>query len=209
MNLSTAQSEYTSREFKNLVYSNEQLDHKVFTTCVFIKCSFRETTFSDCEFQDCIFRYCDLSLAALKNCSFKNTRFEDSQVIGVDWCDTNLTQKKFLFSKPVEFMRCALNHSTFMGLNLKNVTMSKCIARDVSFEEADLSQADCTLTDFTDSRFLRTNLTDTDFSGATNYSIAANLNIIKRTKFSLPEAMSLLYGLDIILTEHPLTETDS
>jgi fluoroquinolone resistance protein len=209
MGFSAAQNEYISQEFKGLSFCSAQLDHKVFTTCVFIKCSFRETTFSYCEFQDCIFRHCDLSLVVLKKCSFKNTRFGDSQIVGVDWCDTNLTQKKILFSKPVEFTRCALNHSTFMGLNLKNVTMAKCIARDVSFEETDLSQANCTFTDFTDSRFLRTNLTETDFTGATNYSIAANLNTLKKTKFSLPEAMSLLYGLDIILAEYPLTEDEN
>jgi hypothetical protein len=44
-------------------------------------------------------------------------------------------------------------------------------------------------------------LTQADFTGATNYAIAASLNTLKKTKFSLPEAMSLLYSLDIILTE--------
>jgi fluoroquinolone resistance protein len=209
MNCLTTQNEFTLQEFKSLSFSHMQLENKVFTTCVFTKCSFHETTFSHCEFQDCVFRHCDLSLAILKKCTFKNTRFEDSQVVGINWCDTNLTQKKYLFSKPVEFLRCALNHSTFMGLNLKNIIMSKCIARDVSFEEADLSQTDCTFTDFTDSRFSRTNLTEADFTGAMNYSIAASLNTLKKTKFSLPEAMSLLYGLDIILTERPLTEADN
>jgi fluoroquinolone resistance protein len=58
-----------------------------------------------------------------------------------------------------------------------------------------------TLTDFSNSRFQHTNLTEADFTGATNYAIAASLNTLKKTKFSLPEAMSLLYSLDIILTE--------
>lgn len=29
----------------------------------------------------------------------------------------------------------------------------------------------------------------------------AGLNVLKKTRFSLPEAMSLLYSLDIVLTE--------
>jgi hypothetical protein len=44
-------------------------------------------------------------------------------------------------------------------------------------------------------------LTQADFTGARDYTIAPNLNQLKQTKFSLPEAMALLYGLDIILTE--------
>jgi uncharacterized protein YjbI with pentapeptide repeats len=109
---------------------------------------------------------------------------------------------KFVFAKPVDFVRCALNHSTFVGLNLKNILLIKCIAQDVSFEDADLTNANCTFTDFMDSRFSHTNLTGADFTGATNYSIAANLNTLKKTKFALPEAMNLLYSLDIELTQY-------
>ena len=137
----------------------------------------------------------------LKECSFKDTLFEDLQLVGVNWTDTNLAQMKFVVAKPVDFVRCALNHSMFMGLNLANLRLIECAARDVSFEDANLSRANCTRTDFAESRFLHTNLSEADFTGATNYSIAANLNTLKKTKFSLPEAMSLLYSLDIVLTE--------
>jgi uncharacterized protein YjbI with pentapeptide repeats len=78
--------------------------------------------------------------------------------------------------------------------------MVECVAKGVDFADADLSQADCGHTDFGESRFLHTDLTEADFVGATNYAIAPNLNVLKRTKFSLPEAMSLLYGLEIILS---------
>jgi uncharacterized protein YjbI with pentapeptide repeats len=208
MDISGPQKEYHAQEFKGLLLRNDRLEGKVFSECIFIKCSFRETTFSDCEFQDCTFRHCDLSLATLKDCDFKNTRFEDTQIIGVNWIDTNLAQMKYVFAKPVDFIRCVLNHSTFMGLNLKNASLAGCIARDVSFEEADLSHADCTYTDFADSRFLHTNLTKADFTGAKNYSIGASVNTLKKTRFSLPEAMSLLYGLDIVLTEYPAAERE-
>jgi uncharacterized protein YjbI with pentapeptide repeats len=97
---------------------------------------------------------------------------------------------------------CVVNYSTFMGLNLKKINLSKCIAREVSFEETNLTQANCRFTDFENSRFIRTNLTEADFTGAKNYSIAASLNTLKKTRFSLPEAMSLLYNLDIHLTDY-------
>lgn len=201
MNLSGSEKEFDFQEFKGLNLPNEHFEHKTFISCGFEKCSFRESVFSHCKFQDCKFQHCDLSLVTLKECSFKNTLFENSQLIGVNWADTSLAQMKHVLAKPVDFVGCVLNHSTFMGANLKNVRLTKCVARDVSFEEADLSHANCTFTDFSDSRFLRTNLTETDFTDATNYSIAANLNTLRKTKFSLPEAMSLLYSLDIVLKE--------
>jgi fluoroquinolone resistance protein len=201
MTLSGSEKEYDLQQFKGLALPNEQFERKTFTACVFEKCSFRESVFSHCKFQDCKFLHCDLSLIVLKECSFKSTLFEDSQLIGVNWADTNLAQMKHVFAKPVDFVSCVLNHSTFMGANLKNILLTKCIARDVSFEEANLSHANCTFTDFSDSRFLHTNLTETDFTDATNYSISASINTLRKTKFSMPEAMSLLYGLDIVLKD--------
>jgi fluoroquinolone resistance protein len=201
MNLSGPDKEYNSQQFKGISLQGGHFESKMFTSCLFEKCSLRESIFSHCEFQDCKFLNCDLSLITLKECSFKNTLFENSQIVGVNWVDTNLAQMKYVFAKPVDFVGCVLNHSTFMEVNLKNALITKCIAKDVSFEGADLSHANCTFTDFSDSRFLRTNLTETDFTDATNYSIAANLNTLRKTKFSLPEAMSLLYSLDIILKE--------
>ena len=53
----------------------------------------------------------------------------------------------------------------------------------------------------TDSRFNHTNLTEADFSDATHYNISAVDNTLKKTRFSLPEAISLLYSLDIILKD--------
>jgi uncharacterized protein YjbI with pentapeptide repeats len=86
-------------------------------------------------------------------------------------------------------------------LNLKGIQIAYCTAHDVDFEDANLTQADCTYTDFADSRFSRTNLTEANFEHATHYAISALHNTLKKTRFSLPEAISLLNSLDIILSE--------
>ena len=75
--------------------------------------------------------------------------------------------------------------------------IKKCTAKEVDFSEANLSEADCTFTDFTSSQFRHTDLSGADFRGASNYFIQPHLNTLKKTRFSLPEAMSLLYNLDI------------
>jgi len=49
--------------------------------------------------------------------------------------------------------------------------------------------------------FGNTNLTEADLSRACNYRIDPAQNVLGQAKFSLPEAMSLLYSMDIVLVE--------
>jgi len=134
MDFSGAQQSYESQNFKGLILRSGQIERKEFFACTFTKCSFRETSFKDCKFNDCTFKGCDLSLITLQGCSFKSTQFEESQIIGVNWMDTNLAEKKARFAKPVDFIKCALNHSIFMGVNLKRSSLTQSVAVDVSFE---------------------------------------------------------------------------
>ena len=140
----------------------------------------------------------------MKDTSFANTRFAESQLLGINWTQSEWAANSLL-SRPVNFQSCVLNYSTFMGLNLEKVIINHCVAHEVSFEDANLSYTDCTGTDFENSRFARTNLTGADFRRAINYQIDPSINTLKRTKFNLPEAMSLLYNLDIVLDE-PLSD---
>ena len=200
MGIFNDQNEWTSQKFKGVVEKNAHMSSVEFNACTFSKCSFRETIFQDCRFHECAFQNCDLSLVTLKGCLFTDTRFEDSQVIGVNWTETSLAKSKFI--TPVNFYGCVVNHSTFVDINLKKINITRCIAHNVDFSQANLTQANCAFSDFSNSRFFHTDLTEADFTGATNYTILASQNTLKKTKFSLPEAMALLYGLDIVLTEY-------
>jgi len=193
-------SEYYSEEFKKLDLRGALVEGKTFQDCAFTKCAFGEAVFQSCEFHNCTFQSCDLSLAKLPGCSLKGLKFKDCQLIGVDWTQTGWAAGKTVF-KPADFNGCVLNYAVFMGLDLKGAALRSCIAREASFEEANLSGADCRGTDFSGSRFNRTNLTEADLRGALNYAISPAENILKKTRFSLPEAMSLLYALDIVLTD--------
>jgi uncharacterized protein YjbI with pentapeptide repeats len=197
--VSDGQTAYEDQRFEGLALGGETISFKEFEGCTFARCSFLETTFRNCRFVDCAFHDCDLSLVRVQGCSFSNTKFEDSQLVGVNWTEASWPKRGLL--RAIGFSRCALSHSTFLGLTLQQVTMAHCIAHDVDFAEADLSEADCRYTDFAGSRFLHTDLTGADFTGATEYAINASLNALKGAKFSLPEAMALLYGLEVVLTE--------
>ena len=194
----TSETEFNGQTFKGLTALDQELIRTSFEQCVFVNCTFREVIFQACEFHDCRFEQCELSLARVPDSLFINTSFHDCQLIGLNWSEARWGRR---FLKPFDFVNCVLNYATFLGVNLKEVALTDCIAREVDFSEANLTEADCRDTDFNGSRFQRTDLTQADFTGATNYTIAAGQNTLKGTKFSLPEAMALLYSLDIVLTE--------
>ncbi len=191
------QREYADQTFKRINYAGQQISQRVFDNCIFSACTFTETVFSNCQFRDCTFRDCDLRLAQLPGSTFINVRFEQSKVTGINWANTNWA-KGGLFT-PVHFTECDISYSGFVGLDLKKIQIVRCVAKDADFADANMMQANCTDTDFAGSRFLHTNLTEADFTNATGYTITASMNTLRKAKFSLPEAIRLLYGLDIIV----------
>jgi fluoroquinolone resistance protein len=195
--------EYDTQTFKNERFSKERIQSEEYYDCIFTNCTFIETVFQDCIFRDCHFKGCDLSLAQFPSTSFANTLFESSKVIGVNWCEAKWNTRGSRVKKSINFVDCVLNYSVFMGLNLERILLRNCVAKEVNFEETNLTGADCTSTDFSASRFAHTNLSEADFTRASNYSIRVDENVIHQAKFSLPEAISLLYSLDIVLEEWP------
>jgi uncharacterized protein YjbI with pentapeptide repeats len=192
-------SQYNDQVFKGLTLSNDSVISSSFHECRFVGNSFVETNFQNCRFIQCEFNGCDLSLAQFTSCVFSGVQFEASRLIGIDW--TRADWNTSSLGKPVKFDKCNISHSTFIGLKLDTITIIDCTAHDVDFREADLSRTDFDGTDLTESLFLNTNLSKADFSGARNYAISPETNTLKGAKFSLPEAMSLLFNLDIVLVD--------
>lgn len=180
-------------------FSNIKLEAKTkiieaeFTGCEFTSCKFSEVSFFDCHFEDCIFDNCNMGSISVKHTSFQNVMFKDTKLTGIQWAEA---------SNPldVNFNRCLMNYSSFIGVNLRNTHLLDCELKDTDFAEANLSKSNCRLSDFSGARFVNTNLVQADFTDARNYSIHPDGNILGKTKFSLPEALSLLAVYDIILT---------
>jgi fluoroquinolone resistance protein len=194
-----SQAEYSNQSFSKVRLEAARVVRKEFDECVFSHCSFRESTFQECKFSGCTFQDCDLSLVRFDGSSFNDTTFERSKVIGVNW--TIAAWSKFQSDSPITFTECVVDFSAFIGLTLRKITFKKCSAQVVEFSEADLSASNFSCTNLAKSRFSQTNLTRANFEGATNYSIDLTANKVTKAKFSLPEALSLLYGLDIVLVE--------
>ena len=198
----SSNTEYSDLVFNNLHLQSERILSSQFFDCVFSDCTFAESVFQKCRFVNCAFQGCDLSLAKVPESIFLSTRFEDSKIIGVNWAQADWPISGL--GKPISFIKSAISHCTFIGLSLKGIQVKDCVAVDVDFREADLSRADFTGTDLSESMFSNTNLSEADLSRARNYLIDPGQNVLKGARFSMPEAMSLLYNMDIILTDGEL-----
>lgn len=185
-------SNYFKEIFVDLIYTNDKFQDIEFENCRFEKCRFTECIFDNCRFIDCIFIACSISAAKPFNSKFDSVLFKDSKVMGFDWTKSRSVNT-------VSFENCDLSYSNFSFMKLPNLSLLKCIAKEVNFNEADLTGSIFTETDFLETVFSHTNLTKADFRKAINYGIDFNFNVLKKAKFSLPEATSLLRSLDIEL----------
>jgi fluoroquinolone resistance protein len=200
MNFATdTELEYEQKTFRKIDAPKQTVKGKSFQNCSFVQCDLKEIAFEGCKFRDCTFKGCDLSLMKIKNSVFADVKFEDTKVVGINWTEAMWGKNSLLGS--LSFTECTLNYSTFIGLKMHKLAIVRTVAKDVDFSEADLTKATFDETDLSDSRFHHTNLTEANLSKATNYSIAATNNTLKKTRFSLPEAVSLLRSLDIVLEE--------
>jgi uncharacterized protein YjbI with pentapeptide repeats len=144
---------------------------------------------------------CDLSLSKFPLARLTNVTFRKSRLLGINWCTADWAKHSLLKVRPFNFEDCLLDHSVFIGLSLKEVKFVRCMARHLDFEGADLTRADFTEADLEMTRFSHCDLTEANFVRASNYRINAAENTLHQARFSLPEAVNLLYSLDIVVED--------
>jgi fluoroquinolone resistance protein len=188
-------SEYLENEFESVNLNNSETISSRFQECVFDRCKFTESAFVNCRFIDSQFVNCDLSLMGIPGSYFSGTRFEECKIIGVNWALANWSDLGIW--KAIEFNQCALNHSTFLGLEIPKSRFINCELVNVDFREANLTSVDFSNSDLNESLFNSTNLTGSNLIKARNYQIDPTKNKLKNAMFSMPEVLSLLYNMDI------------
>ena len=186
------QTDYNDETFTGLELRDERVKGVEFQGCTFVGVHAAGVAFDRCRFVECTFRGSDLSNAQVRGSVFRDVTFEETKLLGVDW-----TQAGGLVH-PV-WRRSVVSLGNFSGLDLRRAVLAECVAREVELGHANLAEADCRGTDFAGARFLHTNLAGADLRGAVSYAIRPLDNTLKKAKFSLPEAQTLLYGLDIVL----------
>ena len=180
--------------FTDINCDNHDIHNTEFQDCQFIASSFIETQFINCSFTNCLIKKSNLSLLSVHQSSFSTTRFEESKCIGINWTKVHTKPSIQLY-----FKKCDIGHSSFVGLNCKQSQFIQCRAFETNFSETTLQNASFKGCNLEGSLFNNSDLTRCDFTEATNYHINSKTNVLTKAKFSLPEAMSLLETLDIIL----------
>ena len=185
---------HINKRFENIIWEDKHITGRNFDTCTFYKCSLKGCIFEDCYFEKCTFEECDLSLVKFKETSVSAAKVNKSKAIGIVWYEA---------SNPlsVAFTDSRISYSSFYGKNCKKAQFINCIADEVDFSNCNLSQSNFAGTDLKNAIFNNTDLTQANFVGALNYRISAAVNKIKKAKFSLPEALSFLYDLDIVIID--------
>jgi len=94
---------------------------------------------------------------------------------------------------------CLLNNNVFADMNLTRFKFSSCFLVEASFSNTKMRYSvfdDC---DLSQCQFHQADLSFADFTTSRNYYMNATTNTLRKTLFSLPEAVSLLANLDIVL----------
>jgi fluoroquinolone resistance protein len=189
-----AESFHENKKYEKVVFSGQFLDKIEFYNCTFLFCDFTKAKLSRCEFEKCTFISCDLSLLNFGGSGLSDVKFTKSKLIGILW---ESVRNPYRYS----FEECKLDNSSFYGLNLRNLVIKGCSARDADFTRSDLTKAIFSDTDLLNSRFSNTNLSFADLSSALYYNIDPSNNKIKKAIFSYPEVTSLLNSFDIIIKD--------
>ena len=163
-----------------------------FIDCRFTSIDFTQTHFSLSKFIECKFENCNFSNISLKNTVFRDPVFSKCKLIGLNFSETQA------LSSP-SFVESVLDYSVFQSLGLLGSIFNYCSIKEADFYEANLSKADFSGSNLEGAVFNKANLAMADFRGASNYYIDLRNTNIKKAKFNLPEALSLLQAMDIIL----------
>lgn len=83
---------------------------------------------------------------------------------------------------------------------MKRMSFRGSKVQECCFSNSLLAESDFRETDLEGSLFHHTDLAKVDFREAKNYSIDPTSNVIKKARFSSPEALSLLKFFDILIS---------
>ncbi len=181
------------REFSGVDFFEVPLGGKSFEDCRFISCGFENTSLANVSFNSCHFSNCRLVLSELKNLTLNQVVFEDCKLVGLNFADCN----RFGFF-PV-FKNCLIDGCVYSANDLKKTNFEVCRFRRSDFINCDLREAVFSESRFEESGFSECRLEEADFRNAAGYRIDPFSNRLKGAFFSLPEAVSFLGFLGIVV----------
>lgn len=168
------------------------LDGTEFVECTFIGLDLAEREFKNSKFIECHFRKCNCSNAVVQNSTFRDTKFDECKLMGINWSSVQSIAN-------LSIQNSNLDYSVFQELNLGHAIFKDCVIREVDFSQSKMESANFSGSNLRGSFFTGCDLSKADFRDAIEYNIDPQFTKLKKAKFSMPEAMSLLQSLEIII----------
>lgn len=188
-----AAEEYENDTFTSIAAGGAMLRGKSFVHCTFKNCDLSNADCSGTLFESCTFTECNFSLVRMNDAKMRGVVFTGCKILGVVFtpCDTLIID--------MHFTKCVLRNCNFSGLSLRKMAATNCEIIDSDFINIDLTDADFTESSFQGTEFNNANLTRASFIDARGYEINPLSNKIRKARFSMPEAISLVEYLGVII----------
>ena len=195
-------TERVGESFAGLRLEDGDVNGVLFEDCLFSDCRVQGVKLKNCRFTGCHFEDCRVGGLKLDNVQAMGNSFEDCALFGVDWSALVDPRKQDLGFLPFDsFTRCTLHHCVFFHLELRKFSFAGCDLSGSFFEGCKLAAADFSDCLLRGTGFSHNDLTGADFRTATEYSFSIEGSQMKGAKFSMPEAINLLYGLGLDISE--------
>ena len=180
---------FADLDLKGLELADAEFDGCSFTHGLFSGATLRRVRFSDCRFEGCDFTAARFIGSRLRTASFTSCRAG-----GANWAAATALDD-------LTFVHCLLDNGSFADAKVPRLKLDDCRLRDADFAGADLRSSIFFRCDLKGARFFGADLSSADLRGSFSYEIDPFRTKIKKARFSLPEAVSLLHGLDINLED--------
>lgn len=177
---------YESVDFAELAVHDNDFENCTFTGCHFVKAHLERAVF-----RNCTFIRCDFVLTRFDNATLDTVTFDSCKLMGLAFGGCN----KFGFTP--SFNDTLINSCVFESNRLKGSTFIGCTVRESEFLACDLTDTCFDATSFDSTMFDACIFKNADFTSAHGYAIDPFANRMKDGRFSLPEAQSFLYFMEI------------
>lgn len=117
----------------------------------------------------------------------------ECKIVGVNFTKCNALLLEINFSK------CLVNDCNFSNLKLHNTSFRECTINESDFVGADLTGSDFFKSSLKGSLFHNTNLSKVNLVDAKDFAINPLTNKLHKARLSIPEAMTLLEYLGVVI----------
>lgn len=183
--------------FQGVELRDEELSGIEFMDCTFEHCTLEGCILNRCTFTDCTFVDCRLSNLTSEHSTVNDTDFVSCHLSGFTW-------KDWMFSggylSPIHRLQdCQLKYNNFEEMNFIKFDFSGSAITASMFAGCNLSESKFYGCQLERTEFYKCDLTKADFRRATGYAVDLSTTKLDGAKFSFPEVVNLLDGLNIVI----------